>query len=462
MDLTNVRIILVFTMPAMGHINPLNCILSKLSKQGNFKIIVYATDEVRSVFEKTGVEYRSYANFPLRELMIRANTGKFSFGDMLNLMLGCAISNLDAFIGLVEKDEPDLIIYDELALYAKLLMEVLKKRQRDGISIPAAIMFRPHFASQNDIYPNKTEAALFKQTFKLTDMLALIVPLVKTVYINLKYGLWNFNIFGMIFNYKENVMINTIAPAIQPRSHLFNKADHFVGACIDENVRNEVLDQKLQSFLDLFAPINPISAEEREENNRMNKLRLVFVSFGTVMNSQMNAYVKIIDAARQIHGSDNYRFVIATGGSVKSQLDDQISKGQLSLPHNVVLAAYAPQLEILKRASLFISHCGMNSTSETVNYAVPLICLPIRADQPRNAYRIADELGCGIRLNLDTFTVDQLINAIETVLGDMSYYDRVYRLALASRKYDGVANSCKLILNVIEERKKSSVQKKNN
>jgi len=49
----------------------------------------------------------------------------------------------------------------------------------------------------------------------------------------------------------------------------------------------------------------------------------------------------------------------------------------------------------------------MNNTSESIYFGAPMICLPLStaADQPLIAYRVADELGLGFRLNpkkLDT------------------------------------------------------------
>ncbi len=45
-------------------------------------------------------------------------------------------------------------------------------------------------------------------------------------------------------------------------------------------------------------------------------------------------------------------------------------------PTNFIVRNYEPQLEVLQHAKLFITHGGMNSTSEGLYYGVPLIVLP--------------------------------------------------------------------------------------
>jgi UDP:flavonoid glycosyltransferase YjiC (YdhE family) len=42
------------------------------------------------------------------------------------------------------------------------------------------------------------------------------------------------------------------------------------------------------------------------------------------------------------------------------------------IPANFIVQASVPQLEILQRAGLFITHGGMNSASEAMYYGVPL------------------------------------------------------------------------------------------
>ena len=60
----------------------------------------------------------------------------------------------------------------------------------------------------------------------------------------------------------------------------------------------------------------------------------------------------------------------------------------LSLPETrVYTQTWMPQKDILasKKAAFFISHCGNNGRLESIFYNVPILCIPLFADQYRNA-----------------------------------------------------------------------------
>ena len=79
-----------------------------------------------------------------------------------------------------------------------------------------------------------------------------------------------------------------------------------------------------------------------------------------------------------------------------------------------------------------------------------MIVIPIAADQPLVAYRIADELGLAIRLNKNTIESKVIRNASHTIFNDRSFYVRAQRFAEISQSYDGVNSIKNEIIKMIK------------
>jgi hypothetical protein len=67
----------------------------------------------------------------------------------------------------------------------------------------------------------------------------------------------------------------------------------------------------------------------------------------------------------------------------------------------LVYVGWAPQLHILAHRAVrgFVSHCGWNSTIESISVGVPMIAWPYQADQMMNATLLDRLLGVAIRIN---------------------------------------------------------------
>ncbi len=90
---------------------------------------------------------------------------------------------------------------------------------------------------------------------------------------------------------------------------------------------------------------------------------------------------------------------------------------------------------------------GMNSVSEAIHYAVPLICIPLSGDQNFVAWRVADELGIGIRLCKDNnLTCDMVKSSIRKILGDKSYLEKMNVISQVSKKYAGSELAVKYLI----------------
>ena len=93
-------------------------------------------------------------------------------------------------------------------------------------------------------------------------------------------------------------------------------------------------------------------------------------------------------------------------------------------PAHAVLVNEAPQLELLRKAKLLVTHAGMNSVKEAIYCGVPMVAIPLFFDQVGFAARIAYH-GLGVRLDPMKATPDVLRAGMETVLGDPTYATKI-------------------------------------
>ncbi len=82
-----------------------------------------------------------------------------------------------------------------------------------------------------------------------------------------------------------------------------------------------------------------------------------------------------------------------------------------------------PQLELLQYADVFVTHGGMNSSSEALYYGVPLVVIPVTGDQPLVAKRV-NEVGAGIRLNRKELTSEMLRESVKKVMDDVTFKEK--------------------------------------
>nr|WP_228047329.1 glycosyltransferase [Saccharopolyspora sp. HNM0983] len=89
-------------------------------------------------------------------------------------------------------------------------------------------------------------------------------------------------------------------------------------------------------------------------------------------------------------------------------------------PDNVHLTSFAPQQQLLGLCEVFLTHAGFSGVREALGNGVPMVALPMFAEQPANATRIA-ELGAGRRLDVEDVTHRSLHQAVSAVLTDPTY-----------------------------------------
>ena len=263
---------------------------------------------------------------------------------------------------------------------------------------------------------------------------------------------------------KKNTKIIAVFPELHPRVNEYDNKHKFVGQCISEEVRKHDIneDTGLKSVLDLF----PMKANKAQSIQKDEELKLIYVSLGTLFHGNTFIFENIIEAIRTYNDKSNrkmkssqFRVVISTGEKSLKTLNKKISDGKLIMPNNILLRAQVPQLEILKKAHLFVTHSGMNSISETIMYAVPIVSIPIETDQFLNGKRMCDELKLGVRLDALKLNSDLIADAIDQVLSDEMYSKNIQEMSAISAKYNGVVEGAKIITDFLNQNETENLVK---
>ena len=90
-----------------------------------------------------------------------------------------------------------------------------------------------------------------------------------------------------------------------------------------------------------------------------------------------------------------------------------------SLKPNIKLVEWLPQNDLLghKDIRAFVSHVGQYSLYESAYHGVPVVAVPLFADQFSNAKR-AEHFGLGMAVNHKIQDAQQLLEIIESVVND--------------------------------------------
>ena len=179
---------------------------------------------------------------------------------------------------------------------------------------------------------------------------------------------------------------------------------------------------------------NPASREPSSfPHEKLTGQPIIYASMGTLQNRLLWIFQTIAEACVGLDA----QLVIALGGGASP---DSLPK----LPGNTLVVGYAPQLELLQKATLTITHAGMNTTLESLSNGVPIVAIPITNDQPGVAARIA-WTKTGEVIPLGKVSVEKLQKAIKRVLTEASYKKNAMRLQKAIRSAGGVSRAADIV-----------------
>lgn len=164
---------------------------------------------------------------------------------------------------------------------------------------------------------------------------------------------------------------------------------------------------------------------------------LLYASMGTLQNRQQFIFETIAAACAGLGA----QLVISLGSR-----DQDAAAHAARFAGAPIVVSIAPQLELLDRAALAITHAGLNTALESLSHGLPMVAIPITNDQPGVAARLA-WLGAAEVIPFCRLTIARLRAALDRVLHVPRYREAAVKARAAIEEADGLA----LAANIVEQ-----------
>jgi MGT family glycosyltransferase len=401
-----------FGTPAHGHVNPTLGVVRELIARGE-TVVYFATEEFRAKIEAAGAEFRGYES-----VVPDADGAQFTFtaqqaGNIFSMAALVMEKTLRVMPGLIEltgRDRPDYILHDAISVWGKHLAWRLGVPAVSSISTMA---FNFWIGAASPRFQWEIARMAAEDPGGLPRFLSLRRAFRRN------FGGPRSGLLDIFANEEDLVLVYT-SRLFQPMAGMFNKRYRFVGPTISPRASADT-------------PGFPW--------DRLDGRRVLYISMGTIFHEVTEFYHHCFEAFADWDGA-----VVLSAG-VKTDLS------RLGIaPDNFVVSNFVPQVPLLGRAAAFITHAGMNSTSEGLYHGVPLVTIPQGADQFTVAERV-QRLRAGLQLHRGHITPARLRRAVERITGDASYARHATQIGDSFREAGGAPRAADEVLRYVEARR---------
>lgn len=356
--------VMIFCIPAHGHTNPILPVAKELVLRGN-AVRFYSFNEFRSKIEKTGAEYISCDSFlPKLSSEQEKNLKEVSASEMSIQDIRITINMTDFLDKEFREFAPDVVYSDSACFWGKLAA--------DKYHVPLVV-------STSTFAFNQLSSQYMKSSLKETAGMLFGLPKVNKELRRLKkYGYESRNLLSLVSSGNDTDSVVYTSKNFQPYAESFSDRYAFVGPSV-------------------FSDAQPQKKERP----------IVYISLGTVINDRPGFYRNCVKALR----NEPVDVIISCG-----KMFDPQTLG--TLPDNIKIHPYVDQLDVLSETSVFITHCGMNSVSESLYMAAPMVLYPQTNEQQAVAKRVTD-IGAGIMLVDDS--AEGIRSAVRKILNSDGY-----------------------------------------
>jgi len=279
-----------------------------------------------------------------------------------------------------------------------------------------------------------------------------------------KWGINPFKEIAVLQAYSDNINIVTLLEdmtmKIPPNENEFNyqrfsrienETLKYVGPCISQNHR---MKRNITAAATPAAEMEKILAKGKIEGRK-----IIFFSLGTVVTTKgwdggLGMSMSGTDTGKDLFYTLNTRLTSILGDNdaflLISVVGPYANISELPLYSNVHYIPFVNQLQVLASADVFLSHCGAGSTGEAVAHGVPVIPLPVFADQSFNGQLLVEN-GVAVMpwdpLHVYTeATTERMKFALDSVLSD-KVRNKSTKLKTKMKESGGQQEAADIIIN---------------
>jgi MGT family glycosyltransferase len=385
--------IVFFCIPAHGHTNPTLGVVRELVARGH-QVWYYSYNTMREKIESAGATFVSCDDYDMEQKLTPKDSVRVGkdLAFSTKILVDTTLALDDKVCADMVQLKPDCIVADSMAVWGKA---VAMKLGIPFVSSTTTFAFNQHSAK----IMKQSIGELFKMVFSMPKITKQIKRLQGKGY-PVK------NILDIIQNDDSTHTIVYTSPEFQPCSETFSDKYAFVGPSI-----------------------RPATSKVEKKRDK-----LIYISMGTVNNNMMALYKRCLAAL----ADTDYQVIMSVGNLVSIE-------GFGVLPENISVFTHVDQIAVLQQADIFVSHCGMNSVSESLYFGVPLVMLPQTSEQGGVAERVF-QLGAGIKL--DKSDAASILGAIRKIFADNSYTQNAAVISEGFKHCSGAKGAADKIMQV--------------
>lgn len=396
---------LFFNVPGHGHVNPSLPLVAELTRRGH-EITYFITEGYRARVEAAGAKVQPYTAVK-DDYFDAFNINGFHPQVVACELLKTTEQLLPGLLDTARAANPDYILFDCMCPWGYWIARTLKVPAVASVCLMPPIMrafFRP-------------STLRFMLPMMFRDFGKGLEANRRSQALGKKYNVPPLSQVSLL-NAEGDLSISYTSAEFVPFSEDAPPSFRFVGRTLEEE-----------------PDVDPALFE------RVGDRPLVYVSMGTINNKNRDVVELFV---RSFAGRDE--FVMLTRGNPFAP------EAFGALPENISIHPWLPQIAVLKRASLFITHGGLNSVHDGLYFSVPLLLCPQQEEQTLNASRVV-ELGAGLMLQKTELTPVNLQQTMSQLLNDPRFKLNAQKVGETFRTAGGMKKAADEIENLLREKR---------